>query len=540
MPNLRHALGGASLAVIVGLAPAAAMVGWSADAAAGTLHRGNAAEPQTLDPARATGVPESNIMRDLYETLVYHTVDGGIMPGAAESWTISDDGLTYTFTMRPEAVWSNGDPVTAHDFVFSYQRLVAPETASRFAWLLNAVVNGEEIQAGDVPAEELAVVALDDHTLQITLDNPTPFFIELLKHGSLSPVHRPSVEAHGERFTRPGNLVSNGPFVLTEWLPQSHVRIERNETFHAADEVALDAVYYYPTPDLAAELSRFRAGELDMTYNAPADQMPWLRENMPDELRNPPWFGTYYITVNTQLEALSDPRLRRALALAIDRNAIVTHITQSGELPAYSWVPPGANDGSIDYDMQTVDFVDMPMEDRVAEAQAIMAELGYSEDNPLELEYVFNTSDLHRNIAIALASMWQPLGVEVELRNLEWQVYLDTTARAEHEVARAGWVGVTYGDASYFLEKFHPDAGEANSARYDNAEFGRLLNQARVTADPQARTDMMEQAEAIMMQDLPIIPIYHYATRRMVGTHVEGVVDNVRNVHASRFISIAE
>ena len=506
------------------------------------LNRGNGAEPQTLDPQRTTGVPESNILRDLFEGLVTNAPDGSTVPGAAESWSISDDGLVITFDMRDDALWSNGDQVTADDFVFTLQRLVDPEIASRFAWLAQPIVNADEITAGEMPVEELGVEAVDADTLQITLKAPTPYMVDALKHSSFSPVHRASLEEHGSQFTRPGNLVSNGAYMLEEWTPQSHVRLVANPDFHDAESVAIPTIMYYPTIDRAQEVTRFRAGELDWTYELPLDQIQPLEQSMPEAYSNHLYFGTYYLTLQVQNPPFDDARVRRALALAIDRGVITEQITTGGEEPAYSWVPPGANDGAIAYDLQTVDFKGTPMEDRIAEARSLLEEAGYSASNPLQLEFLFNTNDTHRRIGVALGAMWQEAfgdSVELSLRNVEWQVYLDTTARGEHSMARAGWIGATYSDASYFLEKFKGDAGEANTSKWVNEEYDAFLEQALAETDPQARQDLLEQAEAVMLVDLPIIPIYHYTRARLINPELEGYVRNPQDVTLSRYLSFA-
>ena len=504
------------------------------------LSRGNGAEPQTLDAQRTTGVPESNILRDLFEGLVTNGPDGSTVPGAAESWTISEDGLTITFDMRDDARWSNGDQVTAEDFVFTLQRLVDPATASRFAWLAQPIVNADAITAGEIPIEELGVRAVDSDTLEVSLVAPTPYMVDALKHSSFSPVHRPSFDEHGMEFTRPGNLVSNGAYMLDEWTPQSHVRLVANPEFHDAENVSIPTIMYYPTVDRAQEVTRFRAGELDWTYELPFDQIQALEASMPDHFSNHLYFGTYYLTLQVQNPPFDDPRVRRALALTIDRNVITEQITSGGEAPAYSWVPPGANDGELAYDLQTVDFVDTAMDARIEEARGLIEEAGYSASNPLQLEFLFNTNDTHRRIGVAFGAMWQEAfgdAVALSLRNVEWQVYLDTTARGEHTMARAGWIGATYSDASYFLEKFKGDAGEANSSKWVNPEYDAFLEQALAEPDPQARIDLMEQAEAVMLEDLPIIPVFHYTRARLINPDLEGWVRNPQDVTLSRYLS---
>lgn len=518
---------------------AAAIIRPAAAQAPQVLNRGNAAEPQTLDPQKATGVPEGNILRDLFEQLVAAGPNGAAVPGVAERWELSPDGKTYTFHLRANAKWSNGDALTANDFVFSMRRLVDPATAASFAWLLRPVTNGNDIIGGRKPPGELGVTAVDARTLRITLDTPTPYFLELLKHYTLSPVHQASLTQHGDRFTRPGNLIGNGPYMLTQWQPQAHVRVEKNPHYHAAASVQIPAVMYYPTEDRAAELSRYRAGDLHMTYEIPLDQVDWVRANMREHTHITPYFGTYYLTLNCTRPPFNDVRVRRALALTINREAIVEQITRSGETPGYSWVPPG----STNYRQQKADFHDKPMADRIAEARQLIQAAGFSASNPLRLEYMFNTADEHRRIGIALTSMWQQAFgqgvVALELRNVEWRVYLDSTAQANYHFARAGWIGGTYADASYFLEKFAGNAGNANTARWTNADYDRLLASAATEVDAERRGAMLEEAERIMLREMPIIPMYHYSLRRMINPRIRGYVDNPQGVNPSRYLSFA-
>ena len=270
------------------------------------LHKGNGAEPQTLDPHKAEGVSSSNIMRDLFEGLTSETPDGEVIPGAAESWDISDDGRQYVFQIRKEARWSNGDPVTAHDFVYGLRRCVDPLTASKYSQILAPIKNAEAVVAGELPADQLGVRALDDHTLEVTLESATPYFLGLLNHASTYPVHKPSVERHGVGFTRPGNLVSNGAYVLKDWTVQSHITLVRNPEYWGNDDTTIDSVIYHATEDLSSELKRFRAGELDWTYEVPGSQVEWIKKNMPEALKVSTYLGIYYFGFNTTKPPFKD------------------------------------------------------------------------------------------------------------------------------------------------------------------------------------------------------------------------------------------
>jgi oligopeptide transport system substrate-binding protein len=502
------------------------------------LHRGNGAEPETLDIHKSSGVPEANIQRDLFEGLIAEAADGSHVPGAAARWEVDPSGTRYTFYLRPDGRWSDGTPLTAHDFVYAFRRALDPETASDYAFILWPVKGAEAVSKGEVrELERLGVVALDDWTLEITLKAPTPYFLGLLTHHMAYPAPRHAIEAHGARWTRPGNMVSNGPYRLAEWVPQSHIKLVRNELYRERSQVAIEAVTYYPTEDTNTELKRFRAGELDVTSDVPSDQVPWVAENLGQAFRNSPYLGTYYYALNTGAAPFKDALdLRRALALAIDRETLVAKVTRAGEIPAYAWVPPGV----LGYRQQPIPQQGLSQAERQALARELFAQAGYGSDNPLSLEILYNTSENHKKIAIAVAAMWrQVLGVRARLRNEEWKVYLDTRSQMRFEVARGGWIG-DYNDANTFLELMKSDVGEMNPSGYANPEYDRLIKQAEVTADAARRAELMQRAERLMLSQMPIIPIYFYTTQHLVAARVRGWIDNVMDVHPTRYLSIVE
>jgi oligopeptide transport system substrate-binding protein len=500
------------------------------------MHRGNGAEPETLDPHKSTGVTEANIIYDLLEGLLVFAADGTPAPGVAERWDISDDGKTYTFHLRENAKWSNGDPVTSEDFVYSIRRAVDPATAADYAPVLAPIMNAEAIIAGEMPVDQLGVTAVDAKTLKIDLKAPTPYFLGLLVHHISWPVHKATVEQFGDEWTRPGNSVTNGAYTITEWVPQSKVVLTKNPMFHDAANVKIDTVVMYPTEDIDEEFKRFQAGELDFTYTVPTTKIEWAAANMPNEYRNSPYFGTYYYVINLTKEPLgTNLDLRRALGMAIDRDLIVGKITKGGEAPAYAWVPPGVSG----YDQQAVDFAGMTQAERDAEAKRLMSEAGHGPDNPLKVTILYNNSERHQKIAIAIASMWrEKLGVDTTLTNQEWASYLDSRDKKNFEVARAAWIG-DYMDASNFLDLFISSAGERNDAGYNNPKFDELMNAASVNPDPAARQNQLEEAESVFLADMPMLPIYHYRNVKMVSPKVEGVVENVMGFNLSRYMSIA-
>jgi oligopeptide transport system substrate-binding protein len=495
------------------------------------LLRGNGEEPQTLDPHLAEGVPSAHILRDLFEGLTTEAPDGRIIPGAASRWNISRDGLTYTFYLRRDGAWSNGDALTADDFVYSLRRSTDPLTASNYANVLYPIENAREVLAGELPAEALGVTSLDRFTLQITLNDPTPYFLNLLAHPSTYPVHRASVEEHGNRFSRPGNLVSNGAFYLDDWAIRSHIDLLKNPYYHGADDVILDGVRYLPIEDQSTELKTFRAGEMHWTYDVPNSQFEWLRENYPAELVVSPWLGSYFFGFNLLREPfIESPDLRLALILAINREVLTEKVTQFGELPSFNLVPPGVTD----YEPAVPEYAAWAQEEREEEARRLYAQAGYSAERPLRVEIRYNTSENHKKVALAIASMWkQVLGVYATLVNEEWKVFLQNRDQElVTQVFRAGWIG-DFNDPYSFLSLFDTDAG-LNDYGYSNSTVDALLEEISKERIPARRRRMMQETERLILDDTPILPVYTYVTHRLVDTRVRGWEDNVMDHHYSR------
>jgi oligopeptide transport system substrate-binding protein len=499
------------------------------------LQRDNGQEPQTLDPHLAEGVPAANILRDLFEGLTGETPDGEVVPGAAERWNVSRDGLTYTFYLRRDARWSNGDPLLAEDFAWSLRRSADPRTASSYAHVLKPIENAAAVLAGRLPPEELAVAALDDYVLQIRLHDPTPYFLGLLNHSSTYPVHRASVEALGAKFSRPGNLVSNGAFVLTAWKVRSLIALERNPHYWDVENVLLQRVNYYPLEDQSAALKQFRAGELHWTFDVPASQFDWLREHFPDELVVSPWMGSYFYGYNLLREPFEDnPGLRRALTLALDRDLLTRKVTRFGELPAWTLVPPGMGE----YQSVQPEWVAWTQPEREEEARRLYALAGYTAQRPLVVEIRYNTSENHKKLALAMASMWkQVLGVQARLVNEEWKVFLQNRQhKVLTQVFRAGWIS-DYADPYSFLEQFRSDHGQ-NDYGYSNRLYDSLLDQVAAERIPARRRRLMQEAERILLEDQPVIPVYTYVTKRLVDRHLVGWQNNVMDHHYSKYMAL--
>lgn len=502
-----------------------------------TFHRGNGTEVQTLDPHKAEGVPASNILRDLYEGLTIEAPNGDVIPGAADSWEISADGKLYTFHIREGARWSNGDPVTAHDFVFGLRRSADPATASKYSQILSPIENAEAIVAGKMQPELMGVKAIDNQTLEIRLKAPTPYFLGLLNHSTTYPVHAGSVKTHGGHFSRPGKLVGNGAYVLKEWVIQSHIKLERNPQYWDDANTTINTIYYYPIEDQSTELKRYRADELDYTNEIPSNQFKWIKKNLPEELHVGPYLGTYYYGFNLTKPPFKDNlKLREALSMAIDRNIITEKITGIGEVPSYSWVPTGITN----YTSQKLDYADLTQKERISRAKGLYKEAGYSKGNPLKVEIRYNTSENHKKLAIAIAAMWKMyLGVQTRLVNEEWKVFLENRKQKQvTQVFRAGWIG-DYNDPYTFSELMHSTHG-INDSAYSNPEYDKLLAEASLEADLDKRREILQQLERILLHDHPIIPIYSYVTKHMIKPWVSGYVPNILDHTYSKDLWIVE
>ncbi len=507
-------------------------------AAEQVLRRGNGSEPGTLDPHKAKGVPASRIQRDLFEGLILEHTDGSLIPGVAESWDISENGLRYTFHLRNNARWSNGDPVVAEDFVAGMQRTVDPITASDYATILSSIVNAKEIVKGELPPSALQVKALDKHTLTIDLTGPTPYLLGLLTHSTTFPLHRASFVQHGDKFTRPGNLIGNGAYKLTDWVVNSHITLVRNENYWDNENTTINTVHYYPTEDTDAEVLRYRAGEIDFTnYEIPSSAIPMLRETIPDELYITPWIGSYYVTFNVTRPPFKDNlKLRQALSLAIDREIITDKVMRDGVLPSYGYVPPG----TLNYSPFEYEWKKWSKEKRLAEARRLYKEAGYSEKNPLRVEYRYNTHENHKKIALAISTMWREyLGVNTSILNQEWKVFLEVrVAKRITEAVRDGWIG-DYNDAYSFLELGFT-GNPQNYSGYSDPRYDELLIQSGKEYDADKRQAIMQEAEALLMNSYVMAPVYYYVVRRLVKPYVKGFESNVLDHHNTKNMYIVE
>jgi oligopeptide transport system substrate-binding protein len=497
--------------------------------------RGNGAEPDTLDPHQAQGTWESHIIGDMLLGLTTEGPDGEAVPGAATHWEVSDDGLTWTFHLR-EHNWSDGVPVTAGDFVYAYQRILDPATASNYAWYLYPIVNAQAVNSGSLPVSEVGVEAPDDQTFVVHLVNRAPYLAEFMTHQTTFAVPRHVVEEIGDTWARPGNYVANGAYLLREWVPNDRIVLEKNPAFYDADNVAIDRVVFYPTADYSAALQRFRAGELDTQTVLPSTQIDWIRQNIPETIDLQPTLTVEYITVNVQREGLDDVRVREALSLALDREAIVNQIQRMGNPPAYSMVPPtiaNYNGGS------RLPFVDMPKAERIARAQTLMREAGYGPDNRFSLGLAVRSASADaRRVPAAIQQMWREIYVDAEIEQSDAAVFYNLMQEHDFDVGIGGWVA-DFNDPSNFLELLRTGMGN-NYGQYSNPEYDALLDQAAAEQDLDRRAEIMAEAEAIALADHAWLPEFFGVNRALIHTHVEGWVTNVNDNVRTRWLSIDE
>ncbi|ROH91982.1 peptide ABC transporter substrate-binding protein [Stagnimonas aquatica] len=504
-------------------------------AAESRLSVGNGNEPETLDPQRVEGVSASNIVRDLYEGLTSLSSRGEVVAGAAERWEVSPDGREYRFQLRAQARWSNGDPLTAEDFADGLRRSVDPATGSAYAQMLAPIEGATEVMVGARQLRELGVEVIDAQTLIIRLSSPRPYFLGLLSHPSTFPIHRPSLERWGKDFARPGRLVSNGAYTLESWTPQSSIRLKRNRYYWNDARTAIDTVVYQPSEDSNTELKRYRADELDVTYEIPLQQAPWLRQHYGQDLHVSSYLGTYFYGFNCSRPPFKDnPKLRRALTLAVDRQVIVDKVMNGLALPAYSLLPPGLSG----YTPQRPEWADWSRERRLAEARRLYAEAGYSEQRPLEVELRYNTHEDHKRIATVVAAMWkQWLGVRTTLLNEEFKVFIQNrNLRKITQLFRAVWIA-DYDDPTAFTDILHSSHGQ-NDMAYSNPDYDSLLALAAAEADSERRRQHLAQAEQMLLRDQPLLPIYTYTSKHLVKPWVQGWQDNPLDIHYSKDLRI--
>jgi oligopeptide transport system substrate-binding protein len=496
------------------------------------IRRGNGGDPGSLDPALAEDLHAYNVLGDLFEGLLTATADGGLAPGAAISWTVSPDGKLYRFSLREDALWSNGRRVTAGHFVNGFRHALQAASRSPNAFLLEPILNSRKVLRGELSPESLGVRSEGAGTLVIELDRPASWLPTVLT----MPISMPrltGIHDDAASYSVPGKFVGNGPYVLAEWSPGDVLRLRRSESFHAADSVAIERVDYLPIADPAAEFNLFRASELDVTATIPPSQFESVSAERPCELQSTPGLGLYYLAFDLTEPPFDNPRLREALSLAIDRTRLVRMLGR-GELPAFGLVSPAvASHRSAAHDWRDVD---QPARERMA--RAALAAAGYETAKPPPVELTYDAGDVHEQVALAVRSMWQEvLGIDVNLRQLEWKAFLDLRSdRRAWQIMRFVWVG-DYDDASTFTDLF-VSGGPNNLPGFANSRYDGLLRRAAETDSEATRGRLLEDAERLLLEEHAIAPLYFMTNKHLVSGRIEGYLPNALDRHPSRYIGL--
>ncbi len=496
------------------------------------LNRGNGAEPKSLDPHFIDGIPEANIVGDLLMGLTAFDPAARPIPGAATRWDVSPDGKTWTFHLRPH-LWSDGTPVTAHDFVFAWERLLDPKTGAFYAYNLWVIKNAHAISAHKLPPSALGVDAPDDGTLVVRLEHPAAYLPELLTHETAYPLPRHVVIAKGTGWSKAENFVGNGAYVPQAWIPNDHITLVKNPRFYDAAHVRIDVVNYYPTQDTEAGLRRYRAGELDTQTPIPLDQVAWIRVNLKGQLRSIPFIGMSYIDINEKRPPLNDVRLREALNLAVDREIITQKVLKFGDPPAYALVPPNVANFPGGAQM---DFAAAPYAARLQKAQALMAQLGFGPGNHFHTTYQTPSTPDNRRIAAVLQAMLRQIYVDIDIVAVDESVHYRALQEGQFDLASASWFA-DFNDASNFLDLLRHDSGN-NASKYDNPKFDTTLDAAQLEPDAGRRGALLLAAEKIALKDYPWIPLRYRLTQDLIQPYVKGWVENDREFNATRWLWI--
>lgn len=502
------------------------------------LKIGNGTEPKDLDPHTVTGVPEANLLAALMEGLISENPkDLSPLPGVAASWTISKDMKKYTFIIGTDRKWSNGDQLKARDFVYAWKRILSPAMASEYAYMLYCVENAEDFNKGIVKDfNKVGVKAINETTLEVILKSPTPYFISLLAHYSTFPIHQQTIEKFGKMdevgtaWTRPGNFVGNGPFKLIKWELNRIISVNQNEHYWDKSNVKLKGIEFYPIDDQSTEERMFRTEQLHITSSVPISKIQVYKKGMNKNLIIAPYLGTYYYRLNVTKNTLKDNRIRKALSMSIDRNAIVERVTKGGQLPANSFVPAGTNgyisETSVAYNIDS--------------ARALLKEAGYPNGAGLNsIEILYNSSESHKKIALAIQQMWKDsLGIDVSLVNQDWKVYLSSQKSLNYDISRAGWIG-DYADPNTFLDMFVSDGGN-NQTGWSNKVYDSLINVASLQGEKKIRNATFQKAEEILLNESPIIPIYTYTKVYLKSHKVQGWSNNILDHHIYKQVKLTD
>ncbi|NWK86214.1 ABC transporter substrate-binding protein [Raoultella terrigena] len=510
--------------LVVGLLAAAAPT-LAAQVPAGTalaekqeLVRNNGSEPSSLDPHKVESDVEFNIISDLFDGLVSVSPAGEIQPRLAAKWD-NKDNTVWTFHLRPGVTWSDGTAITAQDIVWSWQRLVSPATASPYASYPGNmhIVNAQDIAQGKKTPDTLGVKALDDATLEVTLSQPNAAFLPMLAHPSLVPIDKVLVSRFGEKWTKPEHMVTSGAYKLSRWVVNERIVAERNPRYWDNAATVINKVTYLPISSEAADVNRYKAGEIDIVFTVPINQFTQLKKNMGEQLNVSPQLATYYYEFNTTRPPFNDPRVRLALNMALDKDIIAEKVLGQGQRPA--WLISQPDIGGVK--LHNPDYASWPRDKRIAEAKKLLSEAGYNDSHPLVFNLLYNTSESHQRVAIAASSMWKKnLGVEAKLQNQEWKTMLDTMHTHNFDAVRYAWIA-DYDDAATFLNNFRTGDSE-NTSQYSNPAYDEALRNAAKAPDVATRGKFYQQAEDLLGKDVPAVPVYHYVRTHLVKPWVGG------------------
>jgi oligopeptide transport system substrate-binding protein len=510
--------------LVVGLLAAAAPT-LAAQVPAGTalaekqeLVRNNGSEPSSLDPHKVESDVEFNIISDLFDGLVSVSPAGDIQPRLAAKWD-NKDNTVWTFHLRPGVTWSDGTAITAQDIVWSWQRLVSPATASPYASYPGNmhIMNAQDIAQGKKTPDALGVKALDDATLEVTLSQPNAAFLPMLAHPSLVPIDKVLVSRFGEKWTKPEHMVTSGAYKLSRWVVNERIVAERNPRYWDNAATVINKVTYLPISSEAADVNRYKAGEIDIVFTVPINQFTQLKKNMGEQLNVSPQLATYYYEFNTTRPPFNDPRVRLALNMALDKDIIAEKVLGQGQRPA--WLISQPDIGGVK--LHNPDYASWPRDKRIAEAKKLLSEAGYNDSHPLVFNLLYNTSESHQRVAIAASSMWKKnLGVEAKLQNQEWKTMLDTMHTHNFDAVRYAWIA-DYDDAATFLNNFRTGDSE-NTSQYSNPAYDEALRNAAKAPDVATRGKFYQQAEDLLGKDVPAVPVYHYVRTHLVKPWVGG------------------
>lgn len=495
------------------------------------LQLGNGNEPVTLDPQKSTGTWEDRILSDVNMGLTQDDPQGNPIPGMAKSWETSDDGLVWTFHLR-DAKWSDGEPLTADDFVFSLRRILSPKLASEYSYLLYFIKNAALVNGGKAPPEALGAKALDAHTLQLTLEHPAPYLPEIAKHTTMMPVPKHVVERWGDAWVQPAHYVGNGPFKLVSWRLGDYVRVVRNPYFYDAKSICYDEIDYYPTTDAISAERRVRRGELDVNADIQSNRIAFLRQEMPAYVRTHTYLGVSYLSFNSHVSAFRDRRVRLALDMAVDREFITRKLLRGGQVPAYTFVPPGIAGYTPAADPV---WASWPLARRQAAARELLAQAGYGPNHPLRFEIKHRNSPDPTLVMPAIQADWQAIGVEVALVQNETQIAYQSYRARDFEVADAAWVA-DYNDAMSFMGLQRSDTGAQNYGDYANPAYDALLDAADHEPDVAKRAEDMRRAETILLADAPLVPVFFYINKNLVNPRITGWFDDINDHHRGRYL----